>query len=176
MKIFVKNVKGLALPKKANETDAGYDITATSEPRIIGEFIERPLDGLRMYKNVQFIEYETNLQIAPETKDVHTLVFPRSSISKTYLGFANSVAVIDNGYRGQILIRFRYNFQPEDLVILPEQGVYKAYGIINNEKIYQRNDKIGQLVIAPTLKADLVLIDDLNETERGTGGFGSTGK
>src|SRR5512137_677999 len=101
MQIFVKQVEGLQLPAKAHSDDAAYDIIATSEPHIEGERFERPLDNLSMWGRVAYIEYETNLYIAPVREqlklpkgiynekltwenlgiDYHTVFAPRSSIS-----------------------------------------------------------------------------------------------
>jgi len=67
----------------------------------------------------------------------------------------NSVGVIDSGYRGEIELRFRY---------------------IKNTTEYNIGDKVGQLVIIPYPKIEFEEVEELTETERGTNGFGSTGK
>ena len=107
-KYYIKNVEGLVLPKRANETDAGYDVIATSDPKIVGD----PLNG-PSYRRIDYIEYETNLYIAPTGK-FHTDLRPRSSISKYNLVLANSIGLIDRGYRNQVLVRFKYIWNPED--------------------------------------------------------------
>lgn len=84
------------------------------------------------------------------------LVFPRSSICKTSLMMSNSVGVIDSGYRGEITVVFR------DM-----KSSYKAY---------LPGDRIAQLIIMPCPKVEPVFVDELSETERGEGGYGSTGK
>jgi dUTPase len=91
----------------ANETDSGYDIIATSDPFIQGISIDKTDD----YLSIDYIEYDTNLIIEPND-GYHTCVFPRSSISKYNLTLANSIGLIDNGYRGVIKLRFKYNAQP----------------------------------------------------------------
>ena len=196
MKIFVKK-NGVVLPTQATPDDAGYDIIATTEGKITGQFIERPFDGMKVWSRVAFIEYGTNLFIAPEdaqyenhefvtdggaevatisTQKFHTLLHPRSSISKYNLVLANSVGLVDNGYRNQILVRFKYIFQPEDLVIVPEAGVNKVYGMVRPEYIYNKGEKIVQIKASPNIPIEWVEVENLNETERGLGGFGSTGK
>ena len=67
-----------------------------------------------------------------------------------------STGVIDAGYTGSIIVRL-YN-----------QG--------NEDVTFYRGDKITQLVIVPVVYQDLIQVDDLDETERGDGGFGSTGR
>ena len=74
MKIHIKNCKGLVLPQKAHENDSGHDIVAMSDARIVGSFIER-MDGVKMWSKIDFIEYDTNIQLQPQDKDVYTLVF-----------------------------------------------------------------------------------------------------
>lgn len=85
------------------------------------------------------------------------LVFPRSSISSTDLTLGNCVGVIDSGYRGEIKLKFR---------LLTEKPSI----------IYMVGDKVGQLVIIPYPEITPEFVDELSDTERGTGGFGSTGK
>ena len=83
------------------------------------------------------------------------LCFPRSSVFRTGTFLSNGVGVIDSDYRGEIKAKF-YDFL---------EG-----------KLYDVGDRIIQLVIVPIPDVDFVESDDLSETERGTGGYGSTGK
>ena len=82
------------------------------------------------------------------------LIFPRSSITKTDMALGNSVGIIDSDFRGSLSFRFN---------------------IINNgEILYKPGDRVGQLIIIPYPKIEIEVSDDLSETERGDGGFGST--
>jgi dUTP pyrophosphatase len=198
MKLLLKKVPDLIIPSQANPPsekevgDAGYDITATTDPIIRGEFIERPIDNLKVWRRVVHIEYGTNLYWAPEQegkitgydlngaplaelKSYHIELFPRSSISKYNLVLANSVGTIDNGYRAQVLARFKYIFQPEDLVFVPEAGVQRAYGIVNPEFIYNKGDKICQLKVRENIPVAFEVVDELPASGRNLGGFGSSG-
>jgi dUTP pyrophosphatase len=88
------------------------------------------------------------------------LVFPRSSIRKTHLHLSNSVGVIDSGYRGEIQATFK-----------------KVQGISNNAlDNYKVGDRIMQIMIIPHPSIQFEEVEELNNTERGEGGFGSTGK
>jgi dUTP pyrophosphatase len=167
MKIYVKKIEGLTLPKKASEVSAGYDIIATSDPKIVGES-----EGT-LWKRIDYIEYETNLFIAPEAMTFHTLIHPRSSVSKYNLVLSNSIGLIDNDYRGMVICRFKYIWQPEDLKYPFSTGIL---GNVNYNKIYKKGDTIAQLVFEPTVLVDFELVDDLTKTKRGEGGFGSTDK
>jgi dUTP pyrophosphatase len=81
------------------------------------------------------------------------LVFPRSSISKYDMHLRNSVGVIDSGYRGEIMVKF---------------------GFLPDGKLYKMGDKIAQLIIIPYPQITFEEVEELSETERGEGGFGST--
>lgn len=103
--------------------------------------------------------YEYSTGISMEIPKGHVgLIFPRSSIYKTSLMLSNCVGVIDSDYRGEIKFLFRN---------VEGQSQRQPYG---------GEDKIGQMVIMPIPKVELVDADDLSKTERGEGGFGSTDK
>ena len=193
MKLFVKNLKDLVLPKKANVSDAMYDVVATTDPVIVGSSIERPLDGMKLWERIVYIEYGTNLFVSPESVEYsnynaageqlpsnwqyyHLKFYPRSSISKQNMHLANSVGTIDNGYRNQIFLRFKYEWQPKDYVVLPEAGIMKIYGILDLDTIYQKGDKIIQFEPVLNQNVDFELVEKLPDSERGLGGFGSSGK
>ena len=82
------------------------------------------------------------------------LLFPRSSISKTPHRLRNSVGVIDSGYRGEIILKFGGNSHPTT---------------------YDVGDRVAQIIIMPFPEVRFVESLELSETERGDGGFGSTG-
>ena len=87
------------------------------------------------------------------------LVFPRSSIRKTDLSLSNSVGVIDSGYRGEIQATFN------------QKALSK-----NGSLLYGVGDRIMQIIIIPYPPIEFEEVNELNNTERGEGGFGSTGK
>lgn len=155
------------VPSKANIGDAGYDVYATSKPKIVGNCVSliEPI-----YSHIDYIEYETNLCITPEGK-FHTNLRPRSSISKYNLVLANSIGLIDAGYKNQVLVRFKYIFQPNDLILTDGY----IYGKVNTSKVYNYGDKIAQLLPEKTYDINFVIVDELPYEDRG-GGFGSTGK
>lgn len=85
------------------------------------------------------------------------LVFPRSSIRKYELALSNSVGVIDSGYRGELQATFK-----------------KTNGL--DSLAYKVGDRIAQIMIIPYPPIEFEEVNELNNTERGEGGFGSTGK
>lgn len=99
-----------------------------------------------------FIEYGTGL--AFEIPEGYVgLLFPRSSISNKDLTLANSVGVIDSSYRGEVKMRF----------------------VDSGPIHYEEGERIGQLVILPCPAVEFNETEELSVTDRGEGGFGSTG-
>ena len=175
MKIKIKNT-GSIIPKNLTQYDVGYDIVASSHPAISGEYNEE----LGAWSRIDYIQYHTDLYIEPRLEDgkiFHTNIFPRSSISKYNLVLANSIGLIDAGYRGELLVRFKYVTQPEDIYarIQGHQSTIPIFTNVNMDRIYSKGDRIAQLVIAETHPVEFELSDELSDTDRGTGGFGSTG-
>lgn len=115
------------------------------------------LTAVSIVSNTTFqVIYDTGLAI--EIPEEHVgLIFPRSSICNYELELSNSVGVVDSGYRGTI--RFVFN---------------KTNGIDSLK--YKVGDRIGQLLILPYPEIELVEVNELNDSERGHKGFGSTGK
>jgi len=84
------------------------------------------------------------------------MLVPRSSIFRTPLRQANNIGIIDSGYRGHIMVPVD-NRSNEDYIIKPKQRLFQ--------------------LVHPTLKPiSIEVVEELDETERGSGGFGSTGK
>lgn len=178
MKLNILQTKGI-LNQPANKGDAGFDIVAINQPRVIGSIYQ----GLH-YTAISHIEYDTEIIIEPELVngkyDFYMLLYPRSSIVKTNLVLANSVGVIDSGYRGNIKVCFKYIAQPEDMKIVEGKSFRgkNAKGIvtsINPQRVYQQGDKIAQLIPVKHNDLNLNYISKISETDRGQGGFGSTG-
>ncbi len=113
---------------------------------------------------------EDKIDIAPhETKLIHTgiameiptgfagLIYARSGIaSKRGLAPANKVGVVDSDYRGELMVALHNHS--------------------DNMQSIEKGERIAQLVITPYVTADFVVSETLDDTERGEGGFGSTGK
>lgn len=142
MKIkFKKLVDSAVMPSKAHPTDAGYDLTATS----------KRIDDLCNYV------YGTG--IAVEIPDGYVgLVFPRSSIANKTLALTNSVGVIDSGYRGEIMAKFKVTLHPHDM------------------HSYDIGERIAQLIVIPSLDIEFEEVEELSDSDRGIGGYGSSGK
>ncbi|MEG2119002.1 MAG: dUTP diphosphatase, partial [Pseudoflavonifractor sp.] len=95
--------------------------------------------------------------IALPSPEYVALVFARSGLGvKHGIALANGVGVIDSDYRGEIKVGLQ-NSSDLSYTVCP-------------------GDRIAQLAVVPLVRAELVRTDDLDETDRGSGGFGSTGK
>ena len=98
----------------------------------------------------------TGIAIALPSADYVALVYARSGLGiKHGVAPANCVGVIDSDYRGEIIVGLQ-NSGASDFTVRP-------------------GDRIAQLMIAPVVRANLLMVEELDETARGAGGFGSTG-
>ena len=148
---FKKLHEDAVLPSYAKSGDGGLDLTAATDGKLSNPSIEGTIQS-----DYHYYEYKTGLAVEIPEGYVG-LIFPRSSISKTPLVLANSVGVIDSGYRGEISFRF------------------KTSGFVKEKFLYKKGDRIGQLIIVPYPKILPVWSEELSNTERGSDGFGSCG-
>ena len=130
------------IPSYAHDTDAGLDLTAVSFTQ---EFDK---------SNKLVLVYHTGLAVEIPEGYVG-LIFMRSSVSNKSISLTNAVAVIDSGYRGELLLKYKITTDS-----LPT--------------IYQPGEKIGQLIIIPYPKINPIEAEELNSSDRNEGGFGST--
>jgi len=154
MKVRIKKINPLAeIPTYAKDGDAGMDVIATS---IISDTPTQITYGLGIALEIP--------------KGFVGLVFPRSSIRKTGLQLSNSVGVIDSGYRGELQATFNKLFGGE--AMYDEMKVKE----IQPNDFYKVGDRVAQIMIIPHPPIEFEEADELSDTERGDGGFGSTGK
>ena len=147
MKVRIKKLnEGAIVPSYSKQGDAGLDFTAVEISR----------------DNVGNITYHTGLAVEIPQGYVG-LLFPRSSISKKQQFLTNCVGVIDSGYRGEIMAKFK-----------PVMGTYDTILELFESNEYQVGDRIVQMIILPYPQIEFEEVEELSETERGYGGFGST--
>jgi len=103
--------------------------------------------------NGRHITYHTGLAVEIP-KGYVGLLFPRSSVYKTDMALSNCVGVIDSGYRGELMMKFAFN---------------------DNSKLYEVGERVGQLIIMPYPQVEFEEVQELSSTDRGEGGYGSTG-
>lgn len=137
------------------------NIKKTNELAIIPKYAHSTDAGMdlvavSMNDTDEYIEYDTGIALEIP-KGYVGLVFPRSSVSKLDLVQANSVGVIDSSYRNSIKVRFKK---------LKDDGVCR----------YVPGERIAQLIILPYPMIGFNEVEKLSDSDRGLGGFGSTGK
>lgn len=107
-------------------------------------------------KKNELVEIPTGMRVAIPV-GYFAAIYPRSSAGiKHRIKLANTVGVIDSDYRGEIKLFF-VNESDKEVVI-------------------NKGDRLAQMIIQPYVKVDLEVVDSLDETDRGEGGIGSTGK
>lgn len=174
MKVKIKKLSdGAVIPSYSKVGDAGLDLVATS----------------RIFDKYGNVEYGTGL--AMEIPEGYVgLLFARSSIFKQDLSLANAVGVIDSGYRGEIKFKFKPTLSYMDFGatedvhgVGKESNTFDFVGIAGDiqkdsieASIYNVGDRVGQLIIMPYPNIEFEEVDELSSTNRGEGGFGSTGK
>lgn len=151
MKVNIKKLhKDAIIPNYAKHGDAGLDLTAVN----------------KSYDEHGNVCYGTGLAFEIPTGFVG-LLFPRSSNAKKDLILSNSVGVIDSGYRGEVVFKFKPLAYKAETGSGPEAS-------LDFPEIYEIGDRIGQLIIMPYPQIEFNEVDELSSTDRGVGGFGSS--
>jgi dUTP pyrophosphatase len=162
--------KNAVFPAYAKEGDAGMDLTAISY----------------VFDEHGAIVYGTGIAIEIPEGYVG-LLFPRSSNSKKDLILSNSVGVVDSGYRGEIMFKYKPVSFFADSSPFNEGGqITDNFDFISVGKetdeddfqmqLYDVGDRIGQIMIIPIPRIEFIEAEELSDSERGEGGYGSTGK
>jgi dUTP pyrophosphatase len=147
MQVKIKKLKDNAvIPKYSKPGDAGLDLVAT-EVTFGTEHI-----GDDIFVNIATVKFGLALEIP---KGYVGLIFPRSSIYNKGCLLTNAVGVLDSGYRGEISAKF-------------EHITINSFG-------YKVGDKCAQLIVMPYPEIELVISEELSESDRGVSGYGSTG-
>lgn len=141
VKIKKLNDKAI-MPTKANITDAGLDLTCTDITTEVGE------------DAVMSLVYHTGISMEIPEGYVG-LLFCRSSIAKKSLTLTNATGILDAGYRGEILAKFKVN-------------------TLSIPAIYKPGERFAQLIIMPIPQVELQWSEELTESDRGEGGYGSS--
>ncbi len=139
--------------KLANNTIEPSYATSGSAGMDLHASIDKPI----VLNPGQRVMVPTGVAVQLPTRHLVTLIFSKSGLAgKHGIGMANGVGVIDSDYTGEIICPLQNN-STQDYIIEPGQ-------------------KIAQMVFVPVALAKLDYVDELEDTRRGNGGFGSTGK
>ena len=154
------------VPSRAHETDTGYDLKFIGVDKIVGDVIF----------------FKTGISVAPPP-GYYFEVVPRSSISKLPLEMANSVGIIDEHYRGEILVPIRITHPRmglEQTNISFPYGIVKIFGLQPQtmfgvaSQILEKKPKLCQMILRKREDTEFEVVEELTDTERADGGFGST--
>lgn len=160
LKVKIKKLsENAVVPSYSKTGDAGMDLTATTVD----------------YEN-ETLSYGTGISVEIP-KGYVGLIYPRSSIYKKNLVLSNSVGVIDSGYRGEIGLKFKTTLEVSASRVRNNKTEVELTSATFNTKlnIYEVGDRIGQIIIIPYPKIEFEEAEELSKTERGEGGYGSTG-
>ena len=146
LQVKIKLTRGMSAPAYATGGSAAVDLRAALEP---GQTLTlRPGERALI---------PTGIAVSCEREDVVAIVAGRSGLGiRQGITLSNSIGVIDSDYRGEIMVGL-VNHGQDDFEIV-------------------RGDRIAQLFFLPVYHASFLPCQTLDETERGAGGFGSTGK
>lgn len=127
--------------KSHHEGDSGIDLITVSDVQVDGH-------------QVGTLDFGIQTEMVYKDKNVSYYLYPRSSISKTPFSMANSVGIIDAGYRGNIMAKIR--------------------NMSSEQQCVHAGDKLFQICSPDLSPIKVRIVSDINETSRGAGGFGST--
>lgn len=149
MKVKIKKINKKAVtPFKTYAKDFCYDVVATS--------CEEVAPNIYKYGIGLAFEMDITEKIYFEGYNYSISFRPRSSVWKTGMSLSNCIGTIDELFRGEVSAVF--------------------YHLFPNMPKYEIGDRIGQIYISKTEPIVFQIVDELSETERGDGGYGSTGK
>ena len=148
MKVKVKKLnENAVIPFKTYEKDFCYDVVAVSEEEVAPNVWKYGIGlAFQIDRDSLFGHRYLNLSI-----DLR----PRSSVWKTGMVFSNCEGTIDELYTGEVYAVF--------------------YHVFPNMERYKVGQRIGQIKIGTTMPIEFVIVDELDETERNSGSYGSTG-
>ena len=160
MKVKFKKLRENAkLPTKAHEDDFCYDVYACDCEEVAPNVYKYPLGfALQIDKDeiVGAAHFENESFCGWEDMILSIDFRPRSSVWKTGMVLCNSCGTVDRGYTGEVCAFF--------------------YHVMPNMPKYEPGDRVAQMKIGFTVPIEFVEVEELDDTERGDGGFGSTGK
>ena len=146
LNVNIKLSRGMSAPEYATSGSAAVDLRAAIDE---GEVVTIA-PGARAL-------IPTGLSISPESSEYVAIIAGRSGLGvKKGVSLANGIGVIDSDYRGEIGVSL-HNTSKEDFTV-------------------EKGERIAQMMFIPVERAFFTVCDELDVTERGEGGFGSTGK
>lgn len=158
--VKIKLLPGGKMPEKKSKEAAAWDCFARENVAVGGEPV---LIGLGF--------------MAEPPEGYYLEIVPRSSIGlKTNLRQPNSVGVIDHDYRGEVKAMYECKRNLHTPAFPGERRSFGGFEVQDTRHIIKAGERVAQMILRKMEEAELVEVVNLSETERGDGGFGSTGK
>jgi len=159
MNINVRLTDGAPLPRHAKPGDAGMDLTTR-------QTVEIAPGGTVMVGTGVWMEIPDGY---------YGSVVPRSGMaSKRGITIANAPGTIDSGYRGEIMLPL-HNIASALKWVKDANGYTAHYEPNHDMAVVERGERVAQIIIKRYETCECVEVEELSETERGEGGFGSSG-
>lgn len=164
IKIKVKLDENAKMPEKAHSSDAGWDLFAPED------FTVQPSTAKALEQPIHFVGFEvgSNIKYFPYIGSITVDTGVHMQIPEGYVGMIKSKSglnvkhgliaegTIDANYTGSIVV--------------------KLYNLSSEPYHFKKHDKITQIVVIPIPQTELIEVDELDDTERGENGFGSSGR
>lgn len=145
---FKKLNENASFPERASEFAGGWDVKVTEIEKVSEDFVICKLGFALSLPN--------NYKLT---------IVPRSSLTKTHWVLQNSPCLIDEDYRGEVQLRFR---------CIPSNYGYNT--LLYENFPFEVGDRVGQVYLEEVIPIEFVEVNELSESKRGDGGFGSTNK
>jgi len=168
---IVKKYHGIEDPILSTPNSGCYDLTVINMPTLV-------VDWTCSLITNAYLVYKTGLIFEPDSC-FDILAFSRSSIRKKNLILCNSVGYIDSDYRGEVELTFKFANINSVYINALKHTLDTGKNLENIlDTIYVTGEKFIQIRLIPKNKINFkeVALKDLTETDRGAGGYGSTGK
>lgn len=158
LKVNFKKIREDAeVPNRATSGSIGFDLCAFWDKELLGYSSTLPIARGETVKIGTGIAIgELYDEFGSQFSSYGAFIFSRSGLATKGLAPANKVGVIDMDYRGEIIVALHNHS--------------------NQDQLITRGDRIAQLVFMPVILPDFIESDSLDATDRGNGGFGSTGR
>lgn len=169
MKVKVKKLnEDAVIPSRAYDRDFGYDVVAVSEEEIAPNVwkygiglafqIERDWETILKGQKLSdfFVDNDTKIDMRQSPLNLSIDFRPRSSVWKTGMVLSNCEGTIDELYRGEVSAIFYH--------VMPDMPRYRI------------GDKLGQIKLGMAFPMEFVEVEELDDTERGENGYGSSGR
>ena len=158
--IKIKAENNARVPEYATSKSSGFDLEAS--------------EATTLYPNIPTLIHTGLYMAIPEETEIQ--IRPRSGLAlKDGITVLNTPGTIDEDYRGEICVCLLWNGYKSDKEKIPTKHEGKENEVGTSVKHIEKGMKIAQAVLCPVIRAEFKEVENLDDTDRGSGGFGHTG-